>query len=80
MGLAISEADIARSRADQRFKQVLLAKSLEQLLDMLYRLNHTDRLRPADAQSMREGAEMAAQLADLIHAIDERLSAQAARR
>jgi len=74
MGLAeISETDIARSRADPRFKQVLLARSLEQLLGALYRLQHGE-IEPAHADDLREGAMMAIQLADLIRVLDERLS------
>ena len=74
MGLAeITETDIARSRADPRFKQVLLARSLEQLLGALYRLQHGE-IEPANANDLREGAMMAVQLADLIRALDERLS------
>ena len=34
----VSEADIARSRVDPRFKQILLARVLEQLLGSLHRL------------------------------------------
>ena len=66
----ISEADIVRSRHDPRFKQVLLASALEQLLATLYRMQH----EPAhcDPESLREGAVMAARLADLIRDLDER--------
>ena len=42
----ISDADIARSREDPRFKQVLLAKSLEQLLASLHRMQHAPHNRP----------------------------------
>jgi hypothetical protein len=71
----ISEADIARSRSDPRFKQVLLAQNLERLLARLYRLQHGPA--PGDAASareLREGAMMAVQVADLIRAIDDKLS------
>ena len=71
---AVTEADLARSRADPRFKQVLLAKSLEQLLGSLYRLQHgAAHAGPADARHLREGAIMAAQLADMIRSIDDKL-------
>jgi hypothetical protein len=65
----ISEADIARSRADPRFKQILLARTLEQLLGTLHRLQRDPA--HSDPVSMREGAMMAVRLADMIHAIDE---------
>jgi hypothetical protein len=78
--LAITEADIARSRADPRFKQILLAKILEQLLGTLARLQQeAAHSEPAGAQHLREGAVMAVQLADLIHAIDDKLRVAAAR-
>jgi hypothetical protein len=66
----ISEADIARSRHDPRFKRILLANVLERLLATLYRMQHD----PAQYQpgSLREGAVMAARLADLIRDLDER--------
>lgn len=70
----ITEIDIERSRADPRFKQVLLAKVLEQLLGALYRLQHGPAtVNPASARDLREGAMMAVKLADLIRAIDDRL-------
>jgi hypothetical protein len=75
--LAITDADIARSRADPRFKQVLLAKVLEQLLAALYRLQHGADANPANARHLREGAMMAVHLADRIRAIDDRLAAGA---
>jgi CRISPR/Cas system-associated endoribonuclease Cas2 len=73
----ISDADIARSRADPRFKQVLLAKSLEQLLASLHRMQnsaHAAHLEPAVARDLREGALLAVQLADRIRAIDEQIA------
>ena len=74
MGFAqITETDIARSRADPRFKQVLLARSLEQLLGALYQLQHGET-EPANADDLRQGAMIAVQVADLIRALDERLS------
>jgi hypothetical protein len=64
----VSEADIARSRADPRYRQALLVKALEQLLGVLHRRQsdpaHTDRA------SLREGAIVAVQLADMIRAIN----------
>ena len=73
----VSDADIARSREDPRFKQVLLAKSLEQLLASLHRMQnsaHAAHLGPAVARDLREGALLAVQLADRIRAIDEQMA------
>ena len=69
----VSEADIERSQADPRFKQVLLAKVLEQLLSALHRGRESPNATAADARDLREGAEIAVQLADLIRSIDDRL-------
>lgn len=69
----INDADLARAQEDPRFKQVLLARSLEQLLDMLYRNQHL-AYEPAGALSLRDGAAMAVRLADQIRALDDALS------
>jgi hypothetical protein len=72
---AISEADVARAREDPRFKQILLARSLEQLLNSLYRLQASSaHLDPGGARHLREGALAAVRLADLIRAIDDQLA------
>ena len=70
----VSDADIERSREDPRFKQVLLARSLEQLLGSLHRMQHSPRLVAGNAQHLREGALVAVDLADRIRAIDEQLA------
>jgi hypothetical protein len=75
----ISDADIARSREDPRFRQVLLARSLEQLLGSLYRAQHAAALAPEGEHHLREGALMAVRLADLIRAIDEQIVASGSR-
>ncbi len=70
----ISDEDIARSREDPRFKQVLLAKSLEQLLGTLHRMQNAAQAGPDVARELREGALVAVQLADRIRAIDEQIA------
>lgn len=70
----ISDEDIARSRADPRFKQVLLAKSLEQLLGTLHRMQNAAQTGPEVARELREGALVAVELADRIRAIDEQIA------
>lgn len=78
--LVITDADVAQSRADPRYKQILLAKSLERLLGTLYRLqNGPAATNPANARELREGAMMAVRLADMIRAIDEKLGPAEAR-
>ena len=73
----VSDADIARAREDPRYKQVLLAKSLEQLLASLHRMQNAAQaadLGPAVARDLREGALLAVELADRIRAIDDQIA------
>jgi integrase len=70
---SVSDADIIRSREDPRFKQILLAKSLEQLLASLHRLQHASK-GPGTAHHLRQGALIAVLLADRIRAIEDQLS------
>ena len=70
----VSDADIERSREDPRFKQVLLARSLEHLLGSLHRMQHSPQVAAHNAEHLREGALVAVDLADRIRAIDEQLS------
>lgn len=70
--MGISEADILRARQDPQFKQALLTKSLERLLETLNRMQRAaHRLPASEAAHMREGALMAVKLADRIRAIDD---------
>lgn len=74
---AISDADISRSREDPRYKQILLAKSLESLLGSMHRLqNGPSAADPEKARELRDGAMMAVKLADMIHALDKRLETE----
>ena len=70
----ITEAQILRAREDPRFRQILLAKSLEQLLGSMHRMQHSPaKLGPEGARHLREGALMAVRLADRLRALDEQL-------
>jgi len=68
----ISEADVARARLDPRVRQALLTKALEELLATLSRMQqdpaHSD---PQTLRELREGAMMAAKVADLIRDLEE---------
>jgi predicted secreted protein len=70
----VTEADLARSREDPRFRQVLLARSLEQLLGSLHRMQNTCAVTTETAIHLRQGALVAVDLADRIRAIDEQLN------
>jgi hypothetical protein len=71
---SVTDADLARGHQDPRFRQRLVAESLEHLLCALNKLraasvsggNDPDR----DSQ-LKEGAALAVRLADLLHEIAE---------
>jgi hypothetical protein len=67
----ITDADLARAREDADFRQRLLTESLEFLLA---ELNKLQRAANAGAQSdqMREGAELAVKLAELLRRLASR--------
>ena len=66
----VTEADLARARQDAGFRQQLLVENLDLLLVELGRLR-TDpaTIDKARALQMREGAQLAVRLADLLHAL-----------
>jgi hypothetical protein len=70
----ISDADIMRARKDPRFRQILLARSLDHLLGSLHRMQHAaGTAAPDAARHLREGALMAVELAERIAVIDDKL-------
>jgi hypothetical protein len=70
--LEVTDADLARARRDPAFKQQLLTSSLDRLLAALYKQQHNhDETDPGQAGQLREGARLAARLADIIRDIDE---------
>jgi hypothetical protein len=67
----VSDADLARARRDVDFRQRLLTDSLERLLAELTKLQHAVS-DPARCDQMREGAELAVKLADLLRRLAAR--------
>ena len=68
----ISETDIARSRIDPRFKQSLLTRALEQLLAILYGMEHDPTYSDAESlRGLRDGAIVAVELANLIRHLEQ---------
>ena len=68
----ISETDIARSRVDLRFKQSLLTRALEQLLAILYGMEHDPAYSDAESlRGLRDGAIVAVELANLIRHLEQ---------
>jgi hypothetical protein len=63
----VSDEDLARARSDPAFRQQLLADSLDRLLAALNRArqNADD---PDAEQHLREGAALALELSDRLHA------------
>jgi hypothetical protein len=64
----VSDADLARARLDPAFRHELVAGNLEFLLGTLNRLRNSE----GDAQSarqIREGVDLAVQLAELLQRI-----------
>ncbi|HXW25441.1 MAG TPA: hypothetical protein VEK73_11905 [Xanthobacteraceae bacterium] len=74
MGLVdeVSDAALARARRDPAFRQQLLATSLDRLLAALYKRQHErEDSDPALARQLREGAQLATRLANIIRDLDE---------
>jgi len=67
----VTDADLARARQDAEFRQRLLTDSLEGLLAELNKLQRAVDDAAHDDQ-MREGAELAVKLADLLRRIAAR--------
>jgi len=59
-----TEQDLARARSDAAFRQQLLQDNLEWLLDALKKMRRADDPSPESARQMREGVNLAVQLAD----------------
>jgi hypothetical protein len=72
---SVTDADLARGREDPKFRQKLVAESLELLLRALNKLNAATSSVDADGErQLREGADLAVQLAEMLHKIAERNS------
>jgi hypothetical protein len=67
--VAVTEEDLARARRDPAFRQDLLAENLGALIEELNRRQRA--ARDASPDQLREGAELAVKLADLINALDQ---------
>jgi hypothetical protein len=66
----VTDDDLARARLDAAFRQKLLTESLDRLLVELSRLrNDPSTINKARALQMREGAQLAVKLADLLHTL-----------
>lgn len=76
----VTDTDLTRARHDALFRQHLLAKNLDRLLAELNRLrNASSTIDKACALQMREGAQLAVKLADLLHEVAKDAEAAAAK-
>jgi hypothetical protein len=64
----VSEQDLARARTDPAFRQRLLSHSMEVLLDGLKRARKSSAADGEDDDQIREGAQLAVRLAEIIQA------------
>ncbi|MGA2941425.1 MAG: hypothetical protein ABSE50_05265 [Xanthobacteraceae bacterium] len=64
----VSEQDLARARTDPAFRQRLLSHSMEVLLDGLKRARKSSAADGEDDDRIREGAQLAVRLAEIIQA------------
>jgi len=65
-----SEDDLAHARQDPAFRHQLMAENLDMLLSELNRLRTRDDSKPETARHIREGANLAVKLAELLQRID----------
>lgn len=60
----ISEDDLSRARDDPAFRQQMMAEHLERLLEALNKMRRDKSDAPEAAAQMREGVDLAVELAD----------------
>jgi hypothetical protein len=71
----VSEQDLARARSDAAFRQQLMAGNLEPLLQALKQMRKADDPSPESARQLREGVDLAVNLAGRLQATVQSRSA-----
>jgi hypothetical protein len=66
----VTEDELARARTDPAFRQQFLAQNLDRLLDALERMRRASEQNADAARQLREGADLAVQLADRLQSSD----------
>ena len=66
----VSDDDLARSRHDPAFRHQLVADNLEMLLSELNKLRNRTGQDRKMARQIREGVDLAVQLADLLQRLE----------
>jgi hypothetical protein len=64
----VSEDELVRARTDPKFRQRLLSQNMEILLDGLKRARKSTDAAGSGADLIREGAQLAVRLAEIIQA------------
>ncbi len=67
MSELVSEDDLARARNDPAFRQQMMAEQLERLLEALNKMRRDNSESPQAAAQIREGVDLAVELADRLH-------------
>jgi len=68
----VTDADLARARADPQLRHKLVAENLEHLLAALNKLRVASSSSDPDrTRQLKEGVDLAVKLADLLHQIAE---------
>ena len=69
---------LARARSDAAFRQQLLVDNLERLLEALNQMRKANDISPESARQIREGVDLAVELADRLQEAARGLDPQAA--
>ena len=64
MSELVTEEDLARARSDPGFRLQLMVDNLDRLLEALNIMRRVNNDSPERARQLREGADLAVQLAD----------------
>jgi hypothetical protein len=71
----VSDAELARARAEPAFRQQLLTANLDLLLAKLQKLRRAPPSDQVSAKQIREGVQLAVKLAELIQTIADKARA-----
>jgi hypothetical protein len=68
-----TDQDLMRARLDPAYRKQLIAANLDYLVAALARLRASELDDPVSTQQLREGAQLAVKLADMLQKADEAL-------
>ena len=66
----VTENELARARSDPAFRQQFLARNLDRLLEALKKMRRASDQNADTARQIREGVDLAVQLADRLQSND----------